>query len=86
MILADVIILWIAGVLLIGFVGFFAVLISLLARGIRWVGRSLVPAGEDPDGTAGRHEYSPRICEHPRCGYLNRGDARYCARCGQPLT
>lgn len=26
-----------------------------------------------------------RLCPHPRCGHVNRGEARYCARCGTTL-
>lgn len=26
-----------------------------------------------------------RVCPLPRCGHVNRGDARYCARCGTAL-
>ncbi len=86
MILADLVILWFGGVVLIGFVGFFVVVVSLLGRALRGLGRLL--AGDD--GTAKTSsaggEYSPRVCEHPHCGYLNRGNARYCARCGSPLN
>ena len=26
-----------------------------------------------------------RVCPLPRCGHVNRGDARHCARCGTAL-
>ncbi len=85
MILAEFIVLWIAGVLLIGFVGFFAVVVSVLGRALRALGRALLPAGEGDAGRAVGHGGLARICDQPQCGYLNRSDARYCARCGSAL-
>ncbi|MEW6253415.1 MAG: zinc ribbon domain-containing protein, partial [Planctomycetota bacterium] len=84
MILADVIVLWVVGVLLIGFVGFFAVVLALFGRALRALGRALLPAGDDDAGESVRGGRQ-RVCRSPPCGYLNRPDARYCARCGRPL-
>jgi hypothetical protein len=35
--------------------------------------------------SVGDPRVSARICPHPRCGHVNRGAARYCARCGTAL-
>jgi hypothetical protein len=54
-----------------------------LFRAIAWVfglgcDRRTDARASDPAAPA-------RICSHPRCGHANRGDARYCARCGTAL-
>lgn len=77
---------WVGGILLLGFLGFFVMVIAVLGRFVRSVIRAL--AGKPWQGGAagspagGRAE---RICQHPRCGHLNPGDARYCGRCGSNL-
>lgn len=88
MMLADggIFFVWIGGVLLIGFVGFFAVLLTMVARFFSFLlrgGRSLVNGTPrlDPPAPAGQ-----RACPNRRCGHTNRRDARYCARCGMQMT
>jgi len=79
--------LWIAGLLLVGFLGFFLVLVTMVFRFLGWVWRALagtesdrrkIAAPRDPDGRR-------RICPDPRCGHSNRPAALYCGRCGRPL-
>ena len=85
MALADFVFVWVGGALLIGFVGFFVVLLMavfrLLGRGFR----ALFPAHAEYSGQRHLEALAPQVCGQPRCGYLNRGDARYCARCGSAL-
>ncbi len=87
MILADggITVVWIGVLLIIGFLGFFAVLLAAILRlfgkiigGIGWLlrgGRSRTPPPLE----------RPRVCTNPRCGHVNVADGRYCARCGAPL-
>jgi Na+-transporting methylmalonyl-CoA/oxaloacetate decarboxylase gamma subunit len=79
--------LWIAGILLIGVLGFFLVLVTLMVRFIGWVFRSIT-------GTPARHKRvsgppanpSRRmVCPHPGCAHTNGPTALYCGRCGRPL-
>ena len=84
--LAEVVVVWFGLLLLIGFVGFFIVLVSLLARGIRALGRALLPGSSDAGPSVGPANGRPlQACSNGRCGYLNPPVARYCARCGSPL-
>lgn len=79
MLLADggITVAWVFVVLGFGFLGFFAVLLSAIGRLVgRVAGRVAHALGHVP----GR-----RACGQPRCGHLNPGRARYCARCGHPL-
>ena len=86
MLLAELMVFWIAGVLLIvGFVAFFACVIAALGRVLRAIGRALLPAGPEKLAGSRRHSGPLRTCDRPHCGFLNRGDARYCARCGTAL-
>lgn len=87
MLLADgFVVVWIIGALLIGLVGFFAILLSAVVRLVcftfRWLARGV--SGARPVGHA-ELTSPPRRCRHPRCGHLNPGAARYCARCGHRL-
>ncbi len=90
MILADgIVIAWFAGVLLLGFVAFFitilAAIVRLARRVLRSAARLIGPALPTSAGRAGAPAFA-RLCSRPRCGYLNAGNARFCARCGQPLS
>jgi len=38
---------------------------------------------QQPPGLSGA---SPRMCARPRCRWVNRPGARFCAQCGQPLA
>lgn len=81
--LADAgIVVWVFGILVIGFVAFFAVLISMILRGLRFVFRLLASDSPGPQ-TDSLPEY--RVCPHPGCGQVNTPGARYCARCGRAL-
>ena len=88
MFIADAgIALWIVGLLLIGALGFFLVLATMLCRFIAWIFRMITgistrrkpPA--PPRIPARRHT----LCPHPGCGHTNSPTALYCARCGRPL-
>ena len=86
--LADggITVVWVGGILLLGFLGFFVMLIAALGRCIGFVLRLLVGNARRVDA-AGPSSVSGagRPCGHPRCGHLNPADARYCARCGSAL-
>lgn len=85
MLLADSVILVVAGLILIGIVGFFAAAVAMVVRFLGFVFRAI--AGSPPTGsllappTQKRHD----ACPHAGCGYVNRYGARYCARCGRAL-
>lgn len=87
MVLADagITLIWVGGVLLVGFVGFFVVLLSMLARALGFVWRALIPRRHNRSGTILESRCVGQVCPHPRCGHINRAEARYCARCGNPL-
>lgn len=85
MALADFVFVWIGGALLIGFFGFFAVVLTALARMVRFVVRAVLPRDHDEDAAGMLTSEKPRQCRQPRCGHLNPPDARYCARCGSSL-
>jgi hypothetical protein len=88
MLLADggVTFIWIGWGLLAGLAGVFVIVLRALFRGLGFVLRALLgrersqPPPEPPHAAA-----RERLCRHPRCGYVNRGAARYCARCGTLL-
>lgn len=87
MLLADgFIVVWIIAVLLIGLVGFFAILLSAVVRLLRFTFGWLA-GGLGGSGPVSHVELTsaPRRCGHPRCGHLNPAAARYCARCGHRL-
>ncbi len=83
------------------FVAILAAILHVLRRVVRRVGRllglgpplddwGLEPAAENrarpragwrPDGSP-----AARCCPRPLCGYDNPRGARFCARCGQPLS
>lgn len=85
MALADFVFVWIGGALLIGFFGFFAVVLTALARMVRFVLRAALPRDHDEDAATTSAAAAPRLCAQPRCGHLNPPGARYCARCGSSL-
>lgn len=56
--------------------------IRTLCRAIAW----LFGCGcEQRIETSASEPAAQRICPHPRCGHVNPGAARYCARCGTAL-
>ncbi len=79
MLLGDLtVLIWGGGLLVLGIVGFFAVIVAAVARVFRWL------------VTGTRAETCVRtvvenVCDNPRCGHVNRADARFCARCGRRL-
>jgi hypothetical protein len=79
--------LWIAGLLLVGFLGFFLVLVTMVFRFIGWIVRSLLGLGSPDRSVAvpGYHVGRRLVCPHPGCGHSNRATALYCGRCGRPL-
>ena len=79
--------LWIAGLLLVGFLGFFLVLVTMVFRLIGWIVRALIGAGPARKEIAAPHDRvgRRRICPDTRCGHSNRATALYCGRCGRPL-
>ncbi|MCK4341130.1 MAG: hypothetical protein KAY37_05330 [Phycisphaerae bacterium] len=86
MLLADLVIVWVGVVLLVGFVGFFVIVIGAVLRFFAFLFRPLFRN----ERRLRRHAEAPpmpaaRFCENPRCGCLNPGGARYCARCGHVL-
>ncbi len=89
MLVADfgIVVLWIAVALVIGFIGFFVAVLVMVVRAIQFVLRAAWGRTRNPGATAPPAEVrAARCCLHPRCGYLSPGDARYCARCGRPLS
>jgi len=79
-------VLWVGVILLVGFIGFFVVAVVMVVRLIGFVGRVLFgrPSAENEPGQR-RRDHHGRLCPQLRCGHVNAADARYCARCGQPL-
>jgi hypothetical protein len=79
-------VLWVGVILLVGFVGFFVVAVVMVMRLIGFVARVLFgrPSTEN-ERVRPRPERQGRLCPRLRCGHVNAANARYCARCGQPL-
>lgn len=85
--------LWVVAVLLVGLLGFFLVVATLVVRVatlvvrfLGWVlpvltGRRQRPTRVDSPPNPGRQ----MICPHVGCGHVNGPLALYCARCGRPL-
>ncbi len=87
MLLADLQVFVVLGVvLLVGFAGFFVVVIGSVIRALACAFRTLVGAlfGADPPDP-GIPPNTLAACPNTRCGYLNPPQARYCARCGSRL-
>lgn len=72
--------------LVVGFVGFFVVVVGSMIRAVtcafRTLGRALFGAGHPDPGVPVNTLVG---CPNTRCGYLNPPQARYCARCGSRL-
>ena len=83
MLLADggITLVLIGGLFLIGAAVFAA--IRAVFRALAWV--LGCGCGKRIDARASDGRLTVRACPHPRCGHVNRGDARYCARCGTAL-
>ncbi len=82
MVLADFVFVWVGGALLLGFFGFFAVLVAAVVRIVRAIIRALLPVWHRTEdvGTS-----DARACVNPRCGHVNPPGARFCGRCGNSL-
>lgn len=85
MILAESMIVWFVGLILLGIFGFFAVGVMLVFQLLAYLFRALTGRGGDDDRQLATAERAGRICPHPRCGNANPRTARFCARCGRPL-
>ncbi len=67
-------------ILVLGIGGVWAILEGLRAE------KRCARERERRRAAADRRKAGPqRACPHPGCGYLNRPEARYCARCGTAL-
>jgi hypothetical protein len=77
---------WVLVIFLVGFIGFFVVVAVMVVRLIGFVGRALFGrASAENQPERQRRGHHGRLCPQPRCGHVNAAEARYCARCGQPL-
>jgi len=53
---------------------------------LRLAGESFLPRRDDARARISAKTGGARPCPNPGCRKDNRGDARYCAQCGQPLA
>lgn len=53
---------------------------------VRLIGESLGESGEVLARGRRLRGRAPRPCPNPHCRRDNRGEARFCAQCGQPLA
>jgi len=87
MILGDLVI--IGGLMIFGIVGVIALVLEGFWRMLRFAAGPLTRRGRlerhAREQARSRYARPVRLCTHPRCGYLNPDNARYCARCGRPL-
>ena len=78
--------LWVVAVLLVGLLGFFLVVATLVVRFVGWVFRVLTGRRQRPTRVDSRPNPGRQmICPHVGCGHVNGPLALYCARCGRPL-
>ncbi len=83
MFVAEATIFWIVILLAVGFVGFLVAVPVILGKLLGKVFRTIFGRRRSRDsGSSNGSWLAPRACGNPACGYLNRADARYCARCG----
>lgn len=83
---ASEIFLVVVAAVAIGIVGFFAMLVVLVVRGVAHVFRALLGMGSASRPAAlPRDDERRSVCPHSRCGHLNRRGAKFCGRCGRPL-
>jgi len=77
------------GLFVAGILGFFLMGVVLVTRVMGFVFRALTGVGRRPKVRPIRPEVAQganRICSGPGCGNINHRGARFCARCGRPLT
>jgi len=77
---------WIFVALIVGVLGFFMMVVVLLAKVGQAVLRAVFGLGRPPESAALGGPGVPRRCLNTRCRCTNRATARYCGRCGQPLA
>lgn len=65
-------------VMLVGCVAFVFGVICLILRLFAWLGRGLWRLSDSTE--------KPRVCPTDKCGKMEYRSARYCSRCGKPLT
>lgn len=76
--------LWMGLLVLVGFIGFFAMAVVLMLRLVGFVFRSVLGIGpEEPEGEAA--EPAALRCPHAGCGRGNPPGARFCGHCGRAL-
>lgn len=73
---------WVGGLLLLGFLGFFVMALVLSMRVFGFVMRGVFGARRDEPAGAALPSF---LCRQPGCGFSNVSGARFCARCGRPL-
>jgi len=80
---AEATVFWIVVLLAVGFIGFFVAVLVIMGKVLGKTFRMIFGRRRPRSSNTGAGSWlPPRACENPACGYLNRGDARYCARCG----
>lgn len=79
--------IWIAGLLVVGVLGFFVMAVVLAFRFIGWLLRALTGGlgANQPDSRPPTNCPRRLVCPHPGCGHANGPTALYCGRCGRPL-
>lgn len=85
MLLADGVILIVAGLFVIGLLGFFGMVVALTFRAFARAFRFLVGSESDEPVASPHGAEVGIVCPSPRCGHLNPAAARFCGRCGRPL-
>ncbi len=86
MLLADGIVFWFVGLIMLGMASFFGVIVMLVARVFGFVVRQFTGTRWDEAEMIGASYDGVSVCPHPGCGERNPAVARYCGRCGRPLA
>jgi hypothetical protein len=76
---------WVAGAVLFFAIGFFGMVVVVVAGIIGAIRRILGWTDEAPHAGGQQSRGEGTACPHPRCGNRNAPDALYCGRCGRPL-
>ena len=79
--------IWVVGLLLVGFLGFFLVAVTMVFRFIGWIFRGLTGANaaNKPENVPRGRDRDQQVCPHPGCGHTNVATAFFCGRCGRRL-
>ncbi len=75
----------VGGAFLIGVLGFFVMMASLLLRAFRWAIRSLAETTPPPAAAELGVPPAKRTCPYADCAHDNPPAAIFCARCGRRL-